>query len=373
MPISTHSPSKFSRALLALLLLGAFVSASAQQVPPSAQPGQIERRLQPRDVPRSQPGQLIPAPGQAPPPAKAKSVKFVLLSISIRGNTVFTQEELLPLYSDLLNRKVSLFEVYAVRDAITAKYRDAGYVLTQAVIPQQTIEGGVLQIEIVNGAINNVHIHGSDGDRRGLIEAYAARIKAIRPVRSADIERYVLLMNDLPGVKVRTVLSASPGNTPGSDLDLYVEQKSYEITFGVDNRGTEEVGPYEFNTGLNLNNLAGLRDQFSLRFVSATQTRELSYLQVNESLPVNSEGTLIFFGTTQTWSRPGGAVESLSDCEPRPERGAGCQPPADADTRADTARQRWVQTSRRRGERPGSPHFQGPPEYPVVGRQSRYF
>lgn len=293
-----------------LALLGA-AQTWAQQLPPSADPGQIERRLQPRDGPRSKPGAFIPAPEQAPPPADAASVKFVLLTVAIHGNTVFTQEELLPLFEDLLNREVSLLEVYAARDAVTAKYRDAGYVLTQAVIPQQIITGGVLRVEIVNGVINNVQIHGSAGDRLGLIEAYAAKIQAARPLRSAVLERYVLLMNDLPGVQVRTVLSASPGATAGSDLDLYVEESAFRYSAGADNRGTREVGKFEVNGGFDANNLLGLRDRLSLRGVVTAQIRELRYIQLNESLPVSSEGAVVSFNAVNSQSKPGGAVRSL--------------------------------------------------------------
>ncbi|MYE03248.1 MAG: hypothetical protein F4Y03_18630, partial [Alphaproteobacteria bacterium] len=99
--------------------------------PPSVESGQIERYLQAPAAPR--------IPGNGPvfngdlrvPPDEAGELSLVLGSVAVEGSTVYSDEELAPLYEDRLGRKVALAEVFGIADAITARYRNDGYILSR--------------------------------------------------------------------------------------------------------------------------------------------------------------------------------------------------------------------------------------------------
>ena len=81
-----------------------------------------------------------PAMGQeVPPPEEAEHTKFMLKGIVVEGSTVYRRADFIPLYKSLLGKEVSLADIHRVARAITAMYRRDGYILSQAIVPPQTI------------------------------------------------------------------------------------------------------------------------------------------------------------------------------------------------------------------------------------------
>ena len=66
----------------------------------------------------------------------------------------------------------------------------------------------MVQLQSVEGYIANVRIEGEVLGPRGDLEAYAERIRGSRPLRAVDLERYILLVNELAGTTVRATLVA---------------------------------------------------------------------------------------------------------------------------------------------------------------------
>ncbi len=235
--------NSFSRHRVSLLAFFSFALLDsvvhAQGLPGPAEPGRIEERFKEAPRPRAEPELAVPRTEADLPPEKAKSLRFKLTGVVVEGSTVYSETDLLPLYQDKIGNEVSLLEVYRIRDAITTKYRNDGYVLSQAIIPPQKIQGGIVRIIVVEGFIDEVRTEGTVNDSRRLIAQYGKKIKQSRPLHIADLERYVFLIEDLPGVSVRTVLRPSEKKRGAADLILVVEQKlaggaSAEIT--VDRR-----------------------------------------------------------------------------------------------------------------------------------------
>ncbi len=304
--------------ILGLLVAG---QVAAQTVPPSAEPGRIGERLERPPVPMSRPAVELPGPEAAPPPDQAASVAFDLSGIVIEGVTAYTDSALLPIYEALLGRRVTLADIYTVRDAITAKYRNDGFPLSQAIVPAQRIGDGVVKLRVVEGFIHEVRFEGDvPADARGLLAGYAERIVAARPTRMAELERYVLLIDDLPGVSARTVLAPAEGVTGGTVLTVILERKAIEGGVSLDNRGTREVGPYQIDTSLSLNDPTGNLEQIAFRWYTAPEPKELQLFDLALSVPIGGEGTLLSLGARHNFSYPGGALANL---EMRSESTAG--------------------------------------------------
>ncbi len=79
---------------------------------------------------------------EVPPPEEAEHTKFVLSGIVVEGSTVYRQADFLPLYKSLLGKEVSLSVIRRVARDITALYLRDGYILSQAIVPPQTIRNG---------------------------------------------------------------------------------------------------------------------------------------------------------------------------------------------------------------------------------------
>ncbi|HAD24838.1 MAG TPA: hypothetical protein DCF61_03785, partial [Alphaproteobacteria bacterium] len=147
-----------------LFLIGAepqSISAYAQQLPSSVEPGRIEKRFETPQMPRAVPEPLLPNGDDPLPPEKANKIRFELNEIKLIGNTVFDAGTLSQFYQQYLGQQISLGTLYEISKAIAKHYRNNGYVLTRAMPPAQRVENGVVAIEIVEGFIATVELEGT--------------------------------------------------------------------------------------------------------------------------------------------------------------------------------------------------------------------
>ena len=282
----------------------------AQDLPTTTQPGRLEKQFEEPSKPKSQLEPVIPEDQQAAPLEDLENVRFVLSGLMVEGATVYADAEFLPLYEEMLGQEVSLGDVYGVAGKISAKYRNDGYILSQAVVPAQRIRDGIVRIQVVEGYINEVIIDGEIAGRESLLEAFASKITASRPLRGDTLERYLLLADDLPGMTAKAVLTPSADQPGASDLVLFVEHKRIDHSYGFDNRGTRFVGPFQASGRVNVNSILGLYEQTSARVIFATEPEELRFLQLTHSETLGSEGTELIMSYNVTRSRPGFTLET---------------------------------------------------------------
>src|SRR5262249_49626792 len=140
--------------------------------------------------------------------------------VRIVGGTIYSPEDLAPLYSDLIGRNVPVTAVYDLAQRITAKYGADGYVLSRAIVPPQELSphGAVVRIQIIEGYIDRVEWPASLSRFRDFFSEYAAKITAERPLNVKTLERYLLLASDLPGLRFTNSLKASPNNSGAATL-----------------------------------------------------------------------------------------------------------------------------------------------------------
>jgi hemolysin activation/secretion protein len=105
-------------------------------------------------------------------------------------------------------------------------------------------------------------------------------------------------MNDLPGMKVRSVLAPSPSTVGGADMTLVVQQDTMQGVASVDNFGNSYLGPMRYTVGGQLNSVFQSSDQWNGTFLWSPIDDELEYYSAGFKHNLGSEGTKIgFFGS----------------------------------------------------------------------------
>ena len=277
-------------------------------MPATAEPSRVQNQLAPMmaaPAPAS-PAVVSSGPGVTAPEG-ADKIKLVLKHVTIDGVTVYTPAQLEALYRNMLGKEVTLADVFGIAAALTAKYRNDGYILTQVVIPPQTIDGGSVRLLAVEGYVDKVTVEGVPPRNRAYIEGFAARIRAAKPLTSKTLERYMLLINDLPGVSARAVLS--PAQAAGaSDVTIVVSQKPVNLFVETDNRGSRYIGPLQVNSGMQLNNTFGMYEGISLQGAVAPDgwpDRELTFGSASWQQPLDHEGTRLTVSGSISATHPG--------------------------------------------------------------------
>jgi hemolysin activation/secretion protein len=308
LPIGDHNRPLHSAIATGAALILTSVVAWGQGLPGSVDPGRLPRQFQPPPGPQPAPAIALPEIAPPPSPADAAQIRFPLREIVVDGASVYAQAQLRPLYAGLLGKTVSLADIYGVADAITAQYRRDGFILSRAVVVAQQITDGRVHIRVVEGFVSHVSIQGREDP---VLRGYADRIAAARPLKDADLERALLLMNDLPGVSARSILSPAEGIVGGSELTIVVERKAVDATVTLDNRGTKYTGPLQLLSQVSLNNVSGRSDQLGLQFVTEpADAGELRFFELDYAIPLGDDGTRLSVSASGSEGMPGYTLQS---------------------------------------------------------------
>ena len=273
--------------------MGIVSPAQAQQASPNAlEPGKIEKRVAPPAPLRRPVEPIAPALRDAPAPERPVA-KFVLTGVEIVGATVYEPNEFSDLYENMLGREIGETDVAELVESVTQKYRDGGYALSRAVAEPQSLEFGVLRIRAIEGYVDRLVVEGDMAKDASQLAAFGRKIKADRPLRQSVLERYVLLMSDLPGISVTPSLREPVTDSGAYDLVLTTTRRPLSAFTNLDNRGTDPVGPYQMLVGTDINGVLGLNERTRfLAFFIPDDPHELRYYNLSHVEPIGSEGTL---------------------------------------------------------------------------------
>ncbi len=270
--------------LLALLLPALAQAQMRVQVPSAGQAIRDIEATQPALPPPTDDVQLEVPKAERPTPAPDTSgLRLLVKAFVIEGNQVFSDQELQLLLDDLRGQELDLGGLRDAAQRITAHYQQQGYLLARAFLPAQEIDGAVVRIEVMEGRYGRIELSNQSRARDSVLRAPLTALDGGAAVNSADLERSLLLLNDLPGVQAKGTLRA--GQAPGTS-DLLVEAQPGPWASGsleADNFGGYHTGEFRLGGSFNLNNPLGLGDQLNLRLLGSD--RDQRYWRSAYQLP----------------------------------------------------------------------------------------
>ena len=265
--------------------------------------GRVAKQVQ-QSLPRQPKATLKATPKPMEQAANAPKIHFRLTKVIITGSTVFSAAELGKIFQPYLGQDIPLAQLEKMVHSVTTKYRDAGYILSRAILPPQTVRKGVVRIQVIEGFVRSVTVKEGSKRLQSFLTDYGLRIKASKPLKVQQLERYALLMNDLPGVAVQTVLTPSKSIPAAADLTLVAKQKVGSAFVSFDNFGTRYIGPNEVSFGGSLYSLLTPGDSNNLRFSVTSHTHELHFSEFTRTQPIGSDGLRWQVGASYAETRP---------------------------------------------------------------------
>jgi hemolysin activation/secretion protein len=228
---------------------------------------------------------------------QAAGVAFELKEVKITGSTIFSPQDLRPIYAPYLNHKVTFTDLDAIARKIEARYRQKGYFTTSVYIPEQDIKDGIVQIRIAEGKMGKLNIEGNKWFSRSLIESYV-HIKENEILNVKTLSRDILRLNKNPDLEVKAVL-AQGKEAQTSDVTLKVVDKfPWYLGFLEDNRGSRLTGKYRSMVSERGSNVSGIADTL---FLNTLYTGNSSAESVSYTIPIGTYGTK--FGLDVTYFR----------------------------------------------------------------------
>jgi hemolysin activation/secretion protein len=159
-------------------------------------------------------------------------------------------------------------------------------------------------LQAVEGFANEVEFTGTSGRRQAYEERIRAKLEHEKPLRQESLERYLLLMNDVPGASATAALSPSQQQVGGLKLTTQISQDRFDLTAGASNRGSRVLGPEQYDLSVSLNSLLGGYDSTQFSYVTTGSNRELEYFSLEQTWLLSSEGTRLAISASHSDSEP---------------------------------------------------------------------
>ncbi|MEM6255704.1 MAG: ShlB/FhaC/HecB family hemolysin secretion/activation protein [Cyanobacteria bacterium P01_D01_bin.156] len=258
--------------------------------------------LSPEPLEPSSPEEEVtpPASEDTPAPSDNTLERLEIRQIEVVGSTVFDDQELMQVIAEQLGTvaqsdeplNLTVEELQDVADAITGHYLKSGYITSRAIVPEQTIADGVIQIQVIEGSLEEIQIAGTER-----LAAYAHSRVALAgktPVNSIRIEEQLRLLKTDPLFDEVTA-DLAPGTAVGQSLLIVTvtEAAPLQGSLSFDTLSPLSVGRYRGGARLEYLNLLGLGDRLSTA-ANVTTTGGSEAYEIAYQVPLNPmNGTIL--------------------------------------------------------------------------------
>lgn len=177
-------------------------------------------------------------------PPDSEGLNVDLKQIRVSGNALISAEKLQEVLAPFLGEGRRFDDLQRAAQAVAAAYRREGWV-AQVLLPEQDITEGVVTLQVLEARLGSVQLEGPPPRRVQLAEIKAyihARLSQGQALNAGELERALLLADDLPGVAVAGTLV--PGSVDG-DTDLVLQttdEPGIRGELSVDNTGSRSLG-----------------------------------------------------------------------------------------------------------------------------------
>lgn len=274
-----------------------FAQGTPQTAPPIFDPtlrsGEPPAPLRKEFKPPTPPPSLTLPPVPVPPEDGAQQqlgqIQVFVKEIQVTGNTVFPDSEIKAITKPYENRTLTTEDLERLRLALTLLYINNGYITSGAVIPDQDVKDGVIQLQIIEGALSRIDVEGTNWFRRGYLSDRVA-LGARPPLRLEPIQERLQFLQRDPRIE-RINAELRPGDQRGeSILQLKVKEANpWAAWLNFDNYQTPVVGAERGLITFSHLNVTGHGDPFSITYGGSRGVHPI--IDTAYTLPLNRYDT----------------------------------------------------------------------------------
>jgi hemolysin activation/secretion protein len=290
------------------LELGTTTGYAQTHVTPPTDSGQLLQQVQPTQT--QPPGSNLDLTIEKHQQARSRTTTtFHVRSIEITGNTLLPTTALHPLVASGEGQELSLNDLDALAERVTHYYHDHGYPLASAYVPAQTLHDGVVRIAVIEARYGAVSLKNESAVGNYPLNATLSPLQSGQPVSDYTLQRSLLLLSDIPGAIVNSVMR--PGTAEGTS-DLLVDVTSaprYTGTLGVDDYGNAYTDRVRLTGTFDVNGLFHQGDL--LDFSGVTSGADMNYGRISYRYLLDGQGTTLGLAASGLDYRLGNGLSDL--------------------------------------------------------------
>lgn len=265
-----------------------FLMFSLSQAAPIPNAGELLQQIEKEQRPQL-PEQTLPKIISEPQKlAPTGGVKITVKKFNFSGNTLFSNEELASVLAGYLHRPLSFIGLQKASSAIAEHYRKAGWVV-RVYLPKQDVTEGIITIHIIEAVFGGVQLKGELNrlSKKGLLERISSIQAKGKHLNANNIDRALLLLNDLPGISVRGSLSKGQRESETNLLVTTADEPLLQAKISGDNAGPRSTGSGRVKADFYLNSPLKTGDQL---VGNTIHSQGNDYGRLAYSLPIGNDG-----------------------------------------------------------------------------------
>lgn len=306
-----RSHNRKIRIIIAAAVLGAAQAVCIQAAAPAGLPeglrdtprkadaGMLQNEWRDRQrtltVPEASKDVKVQTPEQGTSPAvEGKEVTVPVREFKITGQDIYSEQTLQALLADNKGKDPTFAQLQGGADVLTKYFRDHGYIVARAYLPQQQIDQGLVTYVVQVGRLDGVTVENHTKINDAAIQRQIGFLKKGDYVTRAGLERAVWLLSDLADADAKVTLSQ--GSEPGT-VHVLLDVDPYKTKHGLataDNYGSRSMGYNQYGVNYDFTNLAHEGDHLNTGI--ATSGRKMFDWGVNYTIPVLTDGLRMTVG-----------------------------------------------------------------------------
>ena len=168
-------------------------TAASQQLTSQAEKFREEQKMRPLEL---QEKPVIVREKENAAPERIEGPRFTVKKIRVEGNTALPSAALESLIAPYENKETSFEELAVAADKITDAYIAAGHSTSQAYLPPQKVENGVVTIKVLEGKVGSVRVEGNQYFKSEIYE-HAVRLRPDRLFSYQDLESSLYFLKEV--------------------------------------------------------------------------------------------------------------------------------------------------------------------------------
>ena len=191
--------------------------------------------------------------------------------------------------SAFIGRPATRETLVELAGALSRAYERTNVALYTVAIPDQDLDDGVVDVDLIEGWVDEVVVRGVPGSRFDLLAARAQPLIGEKPLTRRRFERQSSLMQSIPGLELEAAME-NPEGDDSVQLVLTPKQKRVEGALGINNRGPNLLGNTVLQAGLDFYRLLTDGDQLSFSGYATPNFRNYRAVDATYAIPIGASG-----------------------------------------------------------------------------------
>ncbi|CAM4128519.1 ShlB/FhaC/HecB family hemolysin secretion/activation protein [Roseateles saccharophilus] len=214
----------------------------------------------------------------------------------MEGNTVLSAVAVERVVMPFMGPQRSVGDAEAARAALEKAYQGASYLSVFVDLPEQSVDGGVVRLKVIEGRIERLAVTGSRYFDQGRIRQRVAELAPGTVPNFNEVQKQLATVNTTEDRQVQPILR--PGRLPGTvEAELQVKDKlPLSGSFEVSNANTANTTMERATASVRYDNLWQLGHSIGLTLTTApTDPSQTTVSVLNYGIPLDGGNNLSFY------------------------------------------------------------------------------